>query len=40
MKELVNKCLRVERSKMQADNRAVAKAKRDRIKEEQRELGL
>lgn len=40
VKEKVNQCLRVERTKMQADNRATAKAKRDRIKEEQKALGL
>lgn len=36
----VNKCLRVERSKIQADNRNTARDKRDKIKAEQRELGL
>ncbi|KJZ80601.1 hypothetical protein HIM_00451 [Hirsutella minnesotensis 3608] len=40
VKEQVNKCLRLERTKMQAENRAAAKAKRDRIKEEQKSLGL
>ncbi|KAF4505167.1 hypothetical protein G6O67_007143 [Ophiocordyceps sinensis] len=40
VKDQVNKCLREERTKMQAENRAAAKAKRDRIKEEQKALGL
>ncbi|PHH87794.1 hypothetical protein CDD83_8394 [Cordyceps sp. RAO-2017] len=40
IKVKVNQCLREERAKMQADNRAAAKAKRDRIKEEQKALGL
>ncbi|KAF7551681.1 hypothetical protein G7Z17_g4849 [Cylindrodendrum hubeiense] len=39
-KDKVNQCLRIERSKIQADNRSVARAKRDRIKEAQKELGL
>ncbi|EGR50494.1 uncharacterized protein TRIREDRAFT_58640 [Trichoderma reesei QM6a] len=39
-KILVDKCLRQQRSKVQEGNRAAAKAKRDRIKEEQRALGL
>ncbi|KAK1240924.1 hypothetical protein MKX07_006357 [Trichoderma sp. CBMAI-0711] len=39
-KILVDKCLREQRSKVQEGNRAAAKAKRDRIKEEQRALGL
>ncbi|KAF4960724.1 hypothetical protein FSARC_10403 [Fusarium sarcochroum] len=39
-KEAVNACLKVERSKMQAENRNAARAKRDKIKEQQRELGL
>lgn len=40
IKEQVNKCLRVERSKLQAENRQAARAKRDKIKEEQKALGL
>ncbi|GJN68618.1 cytochrome c oxidase biogenesis protein cmc1 like domain-containing protein [Purpureocillium lilacinum] len=40
VKDKVNQCLREERSKMQAENRAAAKAKRDRLKEEQKALGL
>lgn len=40
VKEQVNKCLREERDKLQAENRAAARAKRDRIKKEQKELGL
>ncbi|POR36156.1 COX assembly mitochondrial protein 1 [Tolypocladium paradoxum] len=40
VKDRVNQCLREERTKMQADNRAAAKAKRDRIKEDQKALGL
>lgn len=40
VKEKVNQCLRVERGKLQAENRSAAKAKRDRIKEEQKALGL
>ncbi|KAG5942740.1 hypothetical protein E4U53_007175 [Claviceps sorghi] len=40
IKEKVNQCLRVERSKLQAENRHAARAKRDRIKEEQKALGL
>ncbi|CAM1506593.1 Fc.00g062340.m01.CDS01 [Cosmosporella sp. VM-42] len=39
-KDLVNQCLRIERSKIQAENRNAARAKRDKIKEAQRELGL
>jgi COX assembly protein 2 len=39
-KERVNECLKIERSKMQAENRNAARAKRDKIKEQQRELGL
>ncbi|KAI5465980.1 cytochrome c oxidase biogenesis protein Cmc1-like protein [Mariannaea sp. PMI_226] len=39
-KEKVNQCLRAERSKVQADNRAIARAKRDKLKEAQKELGL
>ncbi|OAA64807.1 Cytochrome c oxidase biogenesis protein Cmc1-like protein [Cordyceps fumosorosea ARSEF 2679] len=40
VKEKVNQCLRAERTKMQADNRAAARAKRDKIKKAQEELGL
>ena len=40
VKDKGNQCLREERSKMQAENRAAAKAKRDRLKEEQKALGL
>lgn len=40
VKDQVDKCLRVERSKMQADNRASSKSKRDKIKAEQKALGL
>ncbi|PNY24747.1 COX assembly mitochondrial protein 1 [Tolypocladium capitatum] len=40
VKDKVNRCLREERTKMQAENRATAKAKRDRIKEDQKALGL
>ncbi|PFH57741.1 hypothetical protein XA68_14627 [Ophiocordyceps unilateralis] len=40
VKTQVNKCLREERTKMQADNRAAAKAKRKRLEEERRDLGL
>lgn len=40
IKEKVNQCLRVERSKLQAENRQAARAKRDKIKEEQKALGL
>jgi COX assembly protein 2 len=39
-KEKVNQCLRAERTKTQADNRAIARAKRDKLKESQKELGL
>lgn len=39
-KDQVDKCLREQRSKIQAENRAAARAKRDRIKAEQKELGL
>lgn len=39
-KDLVNQCLRAERAKVQADNRAIARAKRERLKESQKELGL
>ena len=39
-KDKVDQCLREERSKMQAENRAAARAKRDKIKAEQKELGL
>ncbi|KAG8666050.1 hypothetical protein FPOAC1_010852 [Fusarium poae] len=34
-KERVNECLKIERSKMQAENRNAARAKRDKIKEQQ-----
>ncbi|RDA92651.1 hypothetical protein CP533_1454 [Ophiocordyceps camponoti-saundersi (nom. inval.)] len=40
VKAQVSKCLREERAKMQADNRAAAKAKRKRLEEERRNLGL
>ena len=40
VKDQVNKCLRAERAKIQAENRAAAKAKRDRIKAEAKDLGL
>ncbi|ODA82989.1 hypothetical protein RJ55_01498 [Drechmeria coniospora] len=40
VKDKVNQCLREERAKIQAENRATAKAKRDRIKAEQKDLGL
>ncbi|KFH47208.1 COX assembly mitochondrial protein-like protein [Hapsidospora chrysogenum ATCC 11550] len=40
LKAQVDKCLRSERSKIQAENRAAGRAKRDRIKAEQKELGL
>lgn len=40
LKASVDKCLRQERSKMQAENRAAAREKRDRIKASQKELGL
>ncbi|KAF4472755.1 cytochrome c oxidase biogenesis cmc1 [Fusarium albosuccineum] len=40
VKEQVNACLRAERAKIQAENRNAARAKRDKIKEQQRELGL
>ncbi|KAF5577308.1 cytochrome c oxidase biogenesis cmc1 [Fusarium pseudocircinatum] len=39
-KEKVNECLKIERSKMQAENRNASRAKRDKIREQQRELGL
>jgi COX assembly protein 2 len=39
-KDKVSACLRAERTKVQAENRAAARAKRDKIKEQQRELGL
>lgn len=39
-KEKVNQCLRIERSKTQAENRNAARAKRDKIKDAQKELGL
>ncbi|KAI8720718.1 COX assembly mitochondrial protein [Fusarium sp. LHS14.1] len=39
-KDKVTACLRAERAKVQAENRAAARAKRDKIKEQQRELGL
>jgi COX assembly protein 2 len=40
VKVQVNKCLREERTKMQADNRAAAKAKREKFKETKKNLGL
>lgn len=40
LKDKVDKCLRAQRTKTQAENRAMAKAKRDRLKKEQEELGL
>ncbi|OAQ72162.1 cytochrome c oxidase biogenesis protein cmc1 like domain-containing protein [Pochonia chlamydosporia 170] len=40
VKDKVNQCLRLERGKLQAENRAAARTKRDRIKEEQKALGL
>ena len=40
IKDKVNLCLRQERVKLQAENRAAGKARRDRIKQEQKELGL
>ncbi|KEY70645.1 hypothetical protein S40285_00778 [Stachybotrys chlorohalonatus IBT 40285] len=39
-KEKVNQCLRAERTRVQAENRAAARAKRDRLKQEAKELGL
>ncbi|CAH0016304.1 unnamed protein product [Clonostachys rhizophaga] len=39
-KEAVDACLREQRSKVQADNRAIARAKRDKLKAAQKELGL
>jgi COX assembly protein 2 len=39
-KERVNQCLRAERSKIQAENRAAAKAKRERIKALEKDLNL
>ncbi|KAF7555627.1 hypothetical protein G7046_g6499 [Stylonectria norvegica] len=39
-KEKVNQCLRAERTKIQAVNRNAARSKRDKIREEQKELGL
>ena len=39
-KDKVSACLRAERAKVQAENRNAARAKRDKIKEQQRELGL
>jgi COX assembly mitochondrial protein 2 len=40
VKDKVNECLKQERSKQQAENRAAAREKRDRIKAQQKELGL
>lgn len=40
LKAQVDKCLRSERYKMQAENRAAGRAKRDRIRAEQKELGI
>lgn len=39
-KDKVNLCLRQERAKIQAENRNKSKSKRDKIKEEQKALGL
>jgi COX assembly protein 2 len=39
-KDAVDKCLREQRSIVQAENRAAARAKRDKLKEEQKALGL
>ncbi|KAI9903132.1 hypothetical protein N3K66_002484 [Trichothecium roseum] len=40
VKDQVDKCLREERAKMQAENRAAARVKRNKIKESQKDLGL
>jgi COX assembly protein 2 len=40
VKDQVNACLKEERTKQQAENRNAAKEKRDRIKAQQKELGL
>jgi COX assembly protein 2 len=39
-KEKVNQCLRAERAKTQAENRAAARAKRDRLAQERKDLGF
>lgn len=39
-KDAVDRCLREQRSIIQAENRAAARAKRNKIKAEQKELGL
>ncbi|CAH0049818.1 unnamed protein product [Clonostachys solani] len=39
-KEAVDVCLRAQRAKVQADNRATAMAKREKLKAAQKELGL
>ncbi|KAF4123443.1 COX assembly mitochondrial protein 2 [Geosmithia morbida] len=40
MKVKVDRCLRQERTNMQAENRSAAREKRNRIKAEQKALGL
>lgn len=40
VKEKVNQCLRAERSKIQDENRAAARAKREKVKKAQQDLGL
>lgn len=40
VKEKVNQCLRAERSKMQDENRAAARAKREKMEKARKELGL
>ncbi|PHH75362.1 hypothetical protein CDD82_4473 [Ophiocordyceps australis] len=40
LKIKVNQCLRQERTKSQAENRAMAKAKRDRMEKEWKDLGI
>ncbi|KAG5983714.1 hypothetical protein E4U55_007395 [Claviceps digitariae] len=40
VKEQVNKCLRDERAKTQRKNLQAARAKRDKLKKEQKALGL
>ncbi|CEJ95109.1 Putative UPF0287 family protein [[Torrubiella] hemipterigena] len=40
IKEKVNQCLRAERTKIQSENRAKAKERRDRIKRQQEEAGF
>jgi COX assembly protein 2 len=39
-KEKVNQCLREERAKTQAENRAAGRARRDKIKQQEKDLGL